>query len=226
MQLRLFGPVAVVAAGTGTFLVLADAASEGDGVTRIDPRLSDLAVDDRSNLLTGIAHVLTSIGSEAVVGVLALFTVIFLIERRRVSSAIAVAVAMAGSAAMTVGIKHLVGRERPGAAIRHGPPDTTFSFPSGHTLNSAVLIGVVAMFCVPMMNDVARRTTARIGMGLLAVGIGMSRVYLGYHWATDVIGSWLLALVWVTVVVTAHRLIVARRTRSGGSQITERTITT
>lgn len=226
MQLRLIAPMAIVAVGTGTFVVVADAASESDGVTRFDPGLSDLAVDNRSSLLTGMAHILTSIGSEAVVGVLALLSVIFLVERRHVSRAMALAVAMAGSAAMTVGFKQLVGRDRPGAAIRDGAPDATFSFPSGHTLNSAVLIGVVAMFCVPLLNGVARRAIARIAIGLLAVGIGISRVYLGYHWATDVVGSWLLALVWVTAVVTAHRLLVARHPRSGGNQLVDPTMTT
>lgn len=58
-----------------------------------------------------------------------------------------------------------------------------------------------------------------------AVGIGLSRVHLGYHWLTDVVGSWILAVAWVTLVATV-RGVVVRRLQSGGDQVTRRTLTT
>ncbi len=69
---------------------------------------------------------------------------------------------------------------------RLGPVDSSYSFPSGHTLGSAVLLGIVLLLLVPMIRARAPRVVATAGITALALGIGLSRVYLGYHWASDV----------------------------------------
>jgi membrane-associated phospholipid phosphatase len=54
-----------------------------------------------------------------------------------------------------------------------------------------------------------------LSAGLFAVAMGMSRVYLGAHWLTDVLVAWALGLGWLTVVVTAHRLLLTLRKQAG-----------
>ena len=204
-------------------LLLADSAREHDGVSaQVDPRVAADVVDARTTVLTGLARLLTLIGSEAVVGALALLLVTFLLKRRGRFVAGAAAAAMATSAALTVGVKVLVERTRPGAVDRLGPVDASYSFPSGHTLNSTVFLGLVALLVIPMVRARRRRIVAVVGCIALATAIGLSRIYLGYHWTTDVVAAWLiaiaiLALVHVAIAVDGgrNRAAVPVRRRSG-----------
>ncbi|MEC5191965.1 MULTISPECIES: phosphatase PAP2 family protein [unclassified Arthrobacter] len=109
--------------------------------------------------------------------------------------------------------KKLIGRARPDHADAVPPYESSPSFPSGHTLNTTVVIGlVVYLACLQIT-----RTLARVG--LIAAGaafifaMGMSRVYLGHHWMTDVIIGWVLGLAWVGIVILAHRLFHVLRHR-------------
>jgi undecaprenyl-diphosphatase len=120
--------------------------------------------------------------------------------------------AAVSTTATTLG-KKLIGRNRPDHADAVPPYETSPSFPSGHTLNSTVVIGlVVYLACLQV-----KHTLARIGMiaaGVVFIGaMGMSRVYLGHHWMTDVIIGWALGLAWVGIVILAHRLFHALRHR-------------
>jgi membrane-associated phospholipid phosphatase len=215
-------PTTLVAAAVAAVLVLADSAREHDGFSaHVDPRIAADALDARTGLLTHVATLLTLIGSEAVVGALALGLMILLLERRGPFFAVCAAATMAVSAGLTVGVKLLVERARPGEVDRLGPLDTTYSFPSGHSLNSAVFLGLVVLLLVPLIRDRRQRIAAGVGAGLLGFGIGLSRVYLGYHWATDVMASWLIAIALLTLVHVAVRLWgprVDRRFRSDSSQ--------
>lgn len=212
---RSCGPATLLAtalvgvSGAG-FGLLADAAVEHDGAARIDPGVARDVVLHRSGPLTAAARLLTAAGSELVIGILAVLVVVALLRRRRIAAAITVAVGMAGSAALTVGLKLAIGRDRPGTALRLGPADESFSFPSGHTLNSAVLLGLTVLFLVPLLRRRALRAAAAVTAVLLALGVGLSRVYLGYHWMTDVVASWLVATAWLTLVLHGSRLPTPR----------------
>ncbi|MCW2799435.1 MAG: phosphatidic acid phosphatase [Aeromicrobium sp.] len=209
------------AAATTGVLVLADAGREQDGVARLDPHVASGVVDIRTGSLTHLAHALTLLGSEPVVGTLAVLLFIALLERRGLNFAIIAAAAMSVSVGLTVGVKLLVGRPRPGAADRLGPVDHSYSFPSGHTLNSTVFLGLAVILLLPLIRGRIRRTATVLGGTLLAIAIGWSRVYLGYHWTTDVIASWLLAAA-VLVVVYATTLLA--RDTSGDPPRTSRRI--
>jgi membrane-associated phospholipid phosphatase len=206
-SVRIAAQAATVFAGSIVGVVaLADSAREHDGVpAHLDTRLATDAVDDRSGLLSHVARLLTLLGSEVVVGVLALLLIIVLLERRGPFHAMCVAVAVAASASLTVAVKLLVARDRPGAGIRLGPVDSSYSFPSGHTLNSTVFLGLVVILLVPTLNARRQRITVIGAAVSLAFGIGLSRVYLGYHWASDVAASWLLAIALLTLVDVSRR---------------------
>ncbi len=92
-------------------------------------------------------------------------------------------------------MKLLVARPRPGRVDRLGDLDTTYSFPSAHTLNSAVLLALVGWLLRPSLRY-AGRTVLVTAAAVLAVGVAASRVYLGYHSLTDVLASGLVATAW------------------------------
>jgi membrane-associated phospholipid phosphatase len=109
--------------------------------------------------------------------------------------------------------KKLIGRTRPDHADAVPPYESSPSFPSGHTLNTTVVIGlVIYLACLQV-----ERTLARVGLiaagAVFILAMGMSRVYLGHHWMTDVIIGWVLGLAWVGIVIMAHRLFHALRHR-------------
>jgi membrane-associated phospholipid phosphatase len=205
------------------FVTLADAAREHDGPSRIDPVAAADVLRLRASTLTHLARVLSFIGSEVVVGAVALLVVVLLLSRRTIAEAATFAVGIGGSAFLTVATKLLVGRPRPGQVDRLGTVDTSFSFPSGHTLNTAVLLALVVLLLWPAASTAARVALAVAGAALV-VGVGASRVYLGYHWLTDVVASGLLAVAWVSVVwalrgVIARAVGAAGASRSGCGQV-------
>jgi undecaprenyl-diphosphatase len=102
--------------------------------------------------------------------------------------------------------KKLVGRTRPDHADAVPPFESSPSFPSGHTLNTTVVIGVVIyLACLQVRRTIARVAVITAGT-LFILAMGLSRVFLGHHWLTDVIAGWLLGLAWVCIVILAHRL--------------------
>ena len=88
------------------------------------------------------------------------------------------------------------------------------SFPSGHTLNSTVFLGLAVILLLPLIHRRASRIASMAGAMLLALAIGWSRIYLGYHWTTDVIASWLLALAILVGAAAATRFAPSGRARS------------
>ncbi len=98
-------------------------------------------------------------------------------------------------------LKALVGRDRP-------EPDVTLAvaggaaYPSGHALTAVLVAGVVAVLLVTVARPrAAVRLPALIALALVAVAVGCTRVLLGVHWASDVVGSWLVALAWLAGAV-------------------------
>ena len=194
---RVLAGVAVLA--TWGVSWLADAAHEHDGPSRLDPVAAAAVLRIRTPTLTDLAQALTLAGSEVVVGALTLVALIWLVVRREPGRAAVVVIAIGGSAFLTVAVKQLVGRHRPGAVDRLGTLDTSYSFPSGHTLDSVVLLAVAVWLLWPMASRLARACLVATA-GVLAAGVGGSRLYLGYHWLTDVIASGLVAVAWLSVV--------------------------
>ena len=200
-RLGLIAGLAV--AGTA---MLADAAREHEGLSRLDPLTAREVLLWRTPALTQMANALTFLGSELVVGGLTIAVLCLLITRRSLTQAAVFAIGMGGSVLLTVVVKHLVARPRPGAVDRLGALDTSYSFPSGHTLNSAVFLALVVWLLWPTRGYAGRVAMVVAGV-VLGVGVAASRVYLGYHWLTDVLASDLVAIAWLTVVGLAGIVI-------------------
>lgn len=119
---------------------------------------------------------------------------------------------LSGVVASTL-LKIVIGRERPDI-VEHAALTFTASFPSGHAFLSAVVLLSIAGF----VGIASRRADiSRICLWtawLLIVAIGVSRIYLGVHWPSDVLGGWCLGITWSSIAVAwLGRLATAAEAR-------------
>jgi undecaprenyl-diphosphatase len=207
-----------VAAAAATAVVgLVDGVGEHGDLSAVDPAVTADAVRVRTPVLTILAEVVTMVGSEVAVGLLTTLVVAWLVVRRRDRlRALHFGVTMAASAAVTLGVKHLVARGRPPAAVVLGPVDTGYSFPSGHTLFSTVFFGLVALLLADRLaGRRGGRSLAAVGWVVASLAVGASRIYLGYHWFTDVAAGWVLGVLVLAIAFVALALL--QRSRAGAS---------
>ena len=170
-----------------------------------DRTIHDVVVAARTPTLTQVAALVTSLGSWPVlVTVAALAAAIMGFRTRRVDRPIRMALGLATIVLTTYVLKIAIARPRPPVATMIGSPPSDFSIPSGHTADGSVTWVLAALLLTAGLRAAVRRT-AFVAAVLLAAAIGLSRVYLGYHWMTDVITGWLLAMAVIWVSVGLHR---------------------
>jgi membrane-associated protein len=194
----------VVACALAT-VALADSALEGDGLASKDTSITAAVVSHRNDVWSSLAGAASWVGGEVSIAFLSLAVTAGLLVARRRREAVVFAVAMSGTAVLVVGIKYLVMRARPGPADLLGPIDHGYSFPSGHTLFSAMFLSMVLWLLFPHLAPRWRAVAVATAL-LLGFAVGASRVYLGYHWATDVLASWLIATAWLGLLYVALRV--------------------
>jgi undecaprenyl-diphosphatase len=158
----------------------------------------------RTNAWTDAAVTVTTIGAPVGVAVVAVVVAVILAWRQHSPRP---AVVLLGSL-MTAGAcnmwtKFAVGRDRPHASA-HLITEVGFSYPSGHVAGSAALIGAMLLLYLQGSHGRLSRAVAVVGAGLAVTAVAASRLYLGVHWLTDVIGGLLLgsAVVLATAMVT------------------------
>jgi membrane-associated phospholipid phosphatase len=200
--------LALTAASAGIY----DAVAEKDGVSGLDQPTLDHVIALRTPLANQVLTVFTHLGGPLLMTLIASAVTLLMVWRwRSLTPLILMIIAAAGSLTFTSVGKAIVGRARPPLSDAVPPYEHAFSFPSGHTLNSTVIAGMVAYL-------VASRLTSRLGIALCVVlavvwaaAMGFSRIFLGHHWLTDVIFAWLLGLAWLAALITAHRMVLALR---------------
>ncbi|TAL13162.1 MAG: phosphatase PAP2 family protein [Frankiales bacterium] len=203
-----------VAAG-GAFAVVLEDALDGDGVAALDRPVLSFLANRRDDEATVIARAVTFLGGVPFVVVLTLALVAYLWSRRR-RAALVLAASVFGSGAITGAIKLLVARDRPALPLAIDGAERGFSFPSGHSLSSLALYGALSYLAVQYLPTWRSRVYVVAGLLTTAVAVAFSRLYLGYHWVSDVLGSWTLAVLWLATVFTADRILADRRGRLAG----------
>ncbi len=188
-----------------------DAVTESDGVAGLDRPVLDWAIHARTPLSEVLVTAFTNLGTTLPMVMIGggLMLALYLAFRRRTIIWLML-VAGAGSVTFTVVGKAIVARNRPPLADAVAPYETSFSFPSGHTLNSTVVAGMLAYLVVWLAPKAWMRVGAVVAAASWAIAMGLSRVFLGHHWLTDVIFAWLFGLAWLALLITVHRLLLAR----------------
>ncbi|WP_306359315.1 phosphatase PAP2 family protein [Nocardia sp. CC227C] len=170
------------------------------GPTDVDTALHDWVVGFRSDGLTLAARMVTTCGDTLTMAVLATAVCVGFAWRRWWESAALVGIAALGAAVLVAVGKRLVGRERPPLDGRLAT-ESSLSYPSGHSLGSFVVIGVVVVALLPHLRGRVRPALPALAVALVPA-IGLSRVYLGVHWPTDVLAGWTLGALWLVLCRT------------------------
>jgi membrane-associated phospholipid phosphatase len=209
----LVGLVTVVGFAAGGAAIY-ESVAENDGISRLDQPTLDAAITLRTPTNTELATGFTHLGGPIGMTVIAsLITVAMVWRWRSRTPLFLMLIATAGSLLMTNVGKVIVGRARPPLSEAVPPYEYAFSFPSGHTLNSTVIAGVVAYLLLRRLRTTWARALTVVLAVVWTVVMGLSRVFLGHHWLTDVVFAWLLGTAWLALIITAHRLFLTVRRR-------------
>jgi membrane-associated phospholipid phosphatase len=171
-----------------------------DDTVLADPHVTAWVIAHRIGWLTSTLHVLTWLGSTAVIIPAGLVTGLYFVLRHRDWRPLALlTAAVAGAVGLYNIVKPLVGRLRPPAADWIGHY-TGAAFPSGHATQSAAFYAMLAIVLGAGLST-RRRAILWSSAALVALIVGASRIYLGAHWLTDVLAGYALGATWAAIVI-------------------------
>jgi membrane-associated phospholipid phosphatase len=180
------------------FGLIARSVEGGRGLTRLDQRIGLSLAEhrERAPLLRDFFLAVTQLGSVPAMVTLAVGVALALVMQRRRLLALVWLIAPAGGALLDVILKHFFERGRPPF---HDPAinETTLSFPSGHSMGSVVGYGLLAYLLVRAARHWWMRLAIIAAASVLVLAIGFSRIFLGAHYFSDVLGGYTVGGFWL-----------------------------
>ena len=160
--------------------------------------------------LPDVMRDITALGSPTVLILLGTMVWGYLLMAKQHRMAWLAAASCLGGWATSHALKGVFMRARP-ALDFHGTLAEGYSFPSGHAMMSAIVFLTLATLIARLAPRTSLRVYAILIAVLLSVLVGLSRVYLGVHWASDVVAGWVAGVAWALLVwALAHRLHIGQ----------------
>jgi membrane-associated phospholipid phosphatase len=202
--------LATFVACTLVFLMLAEEMADG-ALVSVDGTVVTWLHAHATDVATAVMAALTRLGGTHVLLSVTLVTAAALLLRRRVAHAALMGAALVGGEALNWALKAAFERPRPSFT---DPLATAagFSFPSGHAMVSLTVYGALAFVIAATVGSRRAQLRVLVCAAVLVLTIGFSRVYLGVHYATDVIAAYSAGLAWLMLCALA--LVAAARLRS------------
>jgi membrane-associated phospholipid phosphatase len=205
MQLTLGLPTYAIAAllySVATFAFLALAYTAGSPVVQLDTQVADTLHANLVPSATTALLAITTLGSTAVLAIVAATACAYLVFRRRGRDVALLAVVLVAAQALTWILKASFDRPRPAF---DDPVATAgwFSFPSGHALSSIAVYGALAYVVAGGTRSARARVAVLGGVTLVVAAIGFSRLYLGVHYLTDVVAGYSAGLALLLLAIGA-----------------------
>jgi undecaprenyl-diphosphatase len=138
-----------------------------------------------------------------------MLALVFLYRKWR-RGALLVLITMAGAGLLNLLLKYVFARPRPTAYFDYPLPSSN-SFPSGHAFFAASFFGGLAALVTGRIQSRALRAAVWVTAAVLSLLVGLSRVYLGVHYPSDVLAGFAAAIIWVSAVALGDRLVSYRR---------------
>jgi membrane-associated phospholipid phosphatase len=215
--LMALGAIAAVTAGF-LFVALAEQVERATSmVSRADLTIHTWFGNEHQPGLTTLFTTATNIGGGIGLGTIVALVAGTLFARKERASAVFVLVTGAAGALLNLGLKAIYARMRPDA-VSALVSAKWYSFPSGHAMDSFIIFGTLAYIALrqpwPWVTKSACIAIAATSVLLISV----SRVYLGVHWASDIVGGWSAATAWLFFAVLAFEMQLRQRERSRGPE--------
>ncbi|WP_421915229.1 phosphatase PAP2 family protein [Mesorhizobium sp.] len=165
--------------------------------------------------LEGAVRDITSLGSASVLVLITAAVIIYLLLVRRWGTALFMFVAVAGGQVLSSLLKFGIDRPRP-ELVSHLVNETSLSFPSGHAMLSAVTYLTLGSLAARFLHG---RTTKIYVLALAVLTtllVGVSRIYLGVHWPSDVLAGWCAGFAWAMLCWLVARALQRRKVVDDG----------
>lgn len=201
LGLHLVAGFIIFATMTFTLWQISDVINKREPLTIADAQLSTWLHSRTLPWLTSAMFVVTSLGSSLIASCIAVVFGLYLIRRRRFYWLAAFLSSVYGGMLLNRILKYVFQRPRP----HFDDPLlslASYSFPSGHTMTATVLFGVLAAYFFTTTPDWRRRVVIVFVASLLILLVGFSRMYLGVHYLSDVLGAMAEGLAWLALCLT------------------------
>jgi undecaprenyl-diphosphatase len=215
-EIKVLFRIFLIVIGTLIFILIANEVSEGE-TNNFDLKiLKSLRVEGDLHKPIGPEWIeltmsdITSLGGATVTIIITIIVAGFLILQKNYNALWLVLIATIGGALVALGLKELMGRERP-PLIFHLVYVDSLSFPSGHSMISAVVYLTQAFLLARIQTQRSTRVYIITVALILTFLIGLSRVYLGVHYPTDVLAGWSIGFAWALLCWFLARYLQERR---------------
>ena len=203
IDLQVFISILIIIIGTTSFIIIANKVSAG-ATKNFDKwalelfRQTNNPVQSIGNdLVTSAVRDITALGSGTVIILFTLSVLGFLLFQKKYIMVYLILGATIGGGVLGLLLKEIFGRPRPDV-IYHLTSATSLSFPSGHSMMSMVLYLSFAALMIRIPYKRAIKIYIISIALFLSIIIGISRIYLGVHYATDVLGGWSIGIAWAS----------------------------
>lgn len=216
LLVMILGGIATLCAGY-LFVVLVEQFQRSTSlVYHADQAIQTWFGHERRPAMTVLLSAATNLGSTAALGAIVGVVAAILLIRKERASAIFVVVTGVTGALLNLGLKAIFARARPDLTLAI-TASRYYSFPSGHAMGSFISLGALAYIALRQKWPWAARSASLATILTLVALVGLSRVYLGVHWASDIAGGWSAGTVWLTAAVVAFEMLLRLRQRRRGA---------